>query len=173
MRTASIGLLMLFSIVMLPAGTAVSPDSFAWTTDPASGNIEDDLCYDSVDADNDIDCAGTENWCTDKNDNQACDTADDEWVCGDGDWACNNGERIEPAEYEGCEPVELEGESCYSTLNGEYQCYSNGEQFITKIPAGCECEDNSECDSGLCQDNVCVDLTAPIIEIGPPRISVE
>lgn len=155
-------------VFVIPTGASVeTPESFAWTTDPASDNIQDGLCYEGVSPDNDIDCAGVQNWCDERETNNACNSVDDEFLCNDGEWACNNGERIEPQESTTCETYEIEAPGCYSSETGGYQCYSTEERFTSKRTAGCQCEANLECASGLCDSNVCVQITAPIITIDP------
>ncbi len=169
----SIILLAVIFVLFLPLGAGATPNEYTWSTDPASGSVQDGFCYEGVDPDADIDCAGEKNWCDERTEDRACDDADDEWLCNDGQWACDNGERVEPNETQQCEPVDLQAEGCYSAFSGEYTCYSDGDRFTSLKPGGCSCENNYECTSGLCRSGACITYVAPGIEFDPALESLQ
>jgi hypothetical protein len=160
-------------ILLIPTAAGAAPDEYTWSTNPASGSVQDGFCYEGVDPDEDIDCAGEQNWCDDRTEDRACDDADDEWLCDNGDWACDNGERTEPNETQECEPVDIQAEGCYSAFSGEYTCYSDGDRFTSLKPGGCECQNNYECTSGLCRSGACITYVAPTIEFEPALESLQ
>lgn len=166
-------LLMGLIVLLIPAATGAAPEDYTWSTNPASGDVQDGFCYEGVDPDEDIDCAGEENWCDERTEDRACDDADDEWLCNDGEWACDNGERVEPNETQECEPVDIQAEGCYSAFSGEYTCYSDGDRFTSLKPGGCECQNNYECTSGLCRSGACITYVAPGIEFDPGLESLQ
>lgn len=160
-------------VILIPPAAGVSPDEYTWSTDPASGNVQDGFCYEGVDPDEDIDCAGEQNWCEERSTDRACDEADDEWLCANGNWACDNGERVEPNQTQECEPVDIQAEGCYSAFSGEYTCYSDGNRFTSLKPGGCECQNNYECTSGLCRSGACITYVAPAISFNPALESLQ
>ena len=103
------------------------------TSDDNPVNCE---CYTRVDG-----LTGSDLW--DESGMLCCDLTDC-WLSDDKTWICDNGKRIDGNVF--CE----EATACGQTW------YWNKTMWAHKLPDGCDCDDDNDCESGQCITGVCL-----------------
>ncbi|MCJ7450574.1 MAG: hypothetical protein MUP58_02430 [Candidatus Nanohaloarchaeota archaeon QJJ-9] len=111
--------------------------------------------------------ATTDPQCSENEGNPECSEATDDWICGEGKWACDNGEKKDPGNYSAseCKEINVKDEYCYSSYNNKHICYSDGEKWNNRKPEGCTCNHGYECISSVCDSGVCISYTAPEVTV--------